>query len=482
MSNYSSVFQCVLDLIERSSKCDETLRRVEISFVDVSSDDIDAISLVINSLFFDFSISSILRSRGMTRNAEEPINEFLIKGDECSLFFSKDKIAEKFRYRECESSIFYFEKSNLIKWLSTIDPFNMDSWGEVDFRNKTTFIINDLESCFGGEIIWFVSSEFSMDFQTPESLLPNFESVQNLVHVVSNKRICVSPRSFEVLWGEMSTSMVESINEIRSVVYTACIIAELSEVNGQYFGKLKGSKQVSLKLDKFFSPECENLVVLERTIKWIYEERKDTRLRLVMDRLSIECDSASSLVECVLENIEDSLIQAKDSYAYVILERKDEYYKELREIMKDVNSQAQIYAEKVRSIVASLARDVLGIFLFFGLGFIGKFNSNELDKAIKSNEFSLFAKFLAIYLLVSMVVQILVNYRDSQLTFDEGKKWLKILKNYTSLEDGKDRFLNPLKKRKNTLCIAMIFSVIVYCLSSFAIYNLPFILELLLNQ
>ena len=81
-----------------------------------------------------------------------------------------------------------------------------------------------------------------------------------------------------------------------------------------------------------------------------------------------------------------------------------------------------------------------------------------------------------------MVIQLVVNYRDSRLTYAEGRKWIKILRNYTSVEDGRDKFVRPINKRLCTLNVAMVISFIVYSSFSFIVYNLPFVLKLLLNQ
>lgn len=485
MSNIISVVSSVVDLLEGASKSTETLTRVSVEYDSVTNSDIENIISIVINLRELFSVEAIVRSKNMTFSDEGELSDLLSEGDDCSIYFSKSNICSSFNFPLEGDVYFYFRLESFSSWLAGIDPFDTDSWENVEFREKTNFLISDLQDGFGGECFSchpLTDSKVS-EIPSVESLLPCHSDVQSLVHIISSRKVCISPRSFEILWGDPPKCVSDILDAMSAVIYTACVVIEFVDGGMGYEGKVKGTKQVTFPIDCHFVGDVgEELEILKRTVEWVYEERRDTRLRLVMDRLSIESDSKTSSVKTILENIEDAFLQARDSYSYVILERKDEYYKELREIMKDVNTQATIYSDKVRSIVSNIARDVLGIFLFLGLGFIGKLDSSELNHAIESNEFSLFSKFLSMYLLFSMVIQLVVNYRDSRLTYAEGRKWIKILRNYTSVEDGRDKFVRPINKRLCTLNVAMVISFIVYSSFSFIVYNLPFVLKLLLNQ
>lgn len=68
-------------------------------------------------------------------------------------------------------------------------------------------------------------------------------------------------------------------------------------------------------------------------------------------------------------------------------------YNEMRELMKDMKAQADLFAAKVRDLVASLTRDILGILVFIGFSFIGKFDLKDLESLLLSNALSLVVKF-----------------------------------------------------------------------------------------
>ncbi|MFW1886444.1 hypothetical protein ACG91E_20300 [Acinetobacter nosocomialis] len=194
----------------------------------------------------------------------------------------------------------------------------------------------------------------------------------------------------------------------------------------------------------------------------------------------MDIDSSNSLIKGMNLFLDEALQQAKDSYTFVILERKDAYHKEMRDLLKDMKSQADMYAAKVRDLVSSLTRDILGILIFVALSFISKFDTNNLTKLINSIELATFLKFLSGYLILSCTLQLISHYRDANLSYDESKQWLGILQNYTSKHDNKEKFIEPINRRRNTLFIAMFLCGLIYMLLAITIWNLPTIIHYLI--
>jgi hypothetical protein len=222
---------------------------------------------------------------------------------------------------------------------------------------------------------------------------------------------------------------------------------------------------------------CAKLIA---AVEWVYEERAETRLRLVMDRLSIDVDASSTLVAGLQLHLANALQQAQDSYAFVILDRKDAYHKELRELMKDMKAQADLYAAKVRDLVASVTRDTLGVLVLVGFSFLGKFDSNNLRALLESAELQLLLRCLSIYLIVSFVMQWTTHWRDASLAYKESLRWLSVLQSYTSKSDSRSNFLDPLDARRRTLWIALSVSGAMYAALAVAVWNLPKIAQSLL--
>lgn len=65
-----------------------------------------------------------------------------------------------------------------------------------------------------------------------------------------------------------------------------------------------------------------------------------------------------------------------------MFERMDAYHKEMREFIKDMNSQADLYAAKVR--------DILGLLVLVDFSFIAKFDPTKPQELNSSQAFKLF--------------------------------------------------------------------------------------------
>jgi hypothetical protein len=201
-----------------------------------------------------------------------------------------------------------------------------------------------------------------------------------------------------------------------------------------------------------------------------------------MDRLSIDIEHGQTLLAGAEKYLAVALQQARDSYNFVILDRKDAYHKEVRELMKDMKSQADLYATKVRDLVNSLTRDILSVLVFIGFSFIGKFDQRNINALLESTELSLLVKFLAGYLVLSCVLQFSSHLRDANLAYQESLTWLDVLQHYSSRSDKQDRFLTPIDRRRVTLFVAMWIVGATYATLVLITWNLPFVIELLLAQ
>ena len=108
--------------------------------------------------------------------------------------------------------------------------------------------------------------------------------------------------------------------------------------------------------------------------------------------------NGQSLLAGAARYVDDALKQSIEQYKFVIAERKDVYAKELRELLKDVQQQAILFSDKVRSILNSLLRDVLAALLLISLGLFSRIGRTE--EVLASKEADLLFKALAIYLVV----------------------------------------------------------------------------------
>ena len=394
---------------------------------------------------------------------------------------AKSELAKKVAAREVEDTLLFFSLNGFHRWLETIDPFIHPINPEPDFATPTTIRVNGLQHAFGGESLWILPVGAPVpEIKTVD--MPQMSEIHGLIHVnAADRSIRVCPGGFALTWGVINEDTAGPLLKMSALVLSACLIQELKRVDGQYEATLRGTKRVSMPLEK---PDqiiqCQTLAKLVEAVAWVYQERPETRLKLVMDRLSIDSQPDDTLLFCMQEYIDVALQQARDSYAFVILERKDAYHKEMRELMKDMKAQADLFAAKVRDLVSSLTRDILGVLVFIGFSFIGKFDQKNLASLLISDELSLVVKFLAGYLVLSCVLQLIMHWRDVSLTYKESQKWLDTLQNYTSRKDKEDNFLSLLRQRKKTLYIAMAISGVFYAGLTIITWNLPCLIQRLL--
>lgn len=400
------------------------------------------------------------------------------------LVFGKMGLAEKFRVRDTETSVLFFSVHGFETWLKGLDPFVPNSTHDPDFSGPTTIRVVGLEHSFGGPLLWIFPINNSAHTDINPTNLPESSAVHSLIHINADRLMSVCPKGWALNWGNLGQAVAAQLGRLSAMVLSACLVQELKRTDGQIVATLRGTKLISMPLP----PEEEGeqfislLPTLIDSVEWVYAERAETRLNLVTDRLSIDIQPEQALLSGMKLYLGEALKQARDSYAFVIIERKDAYHKEMRELMKDMKAQADLYAAKVRDLVSSLTRDILGVLFFLGFSFLGKFDQSHLQGVLGSGEFSLLMKFLASYLILSCALQLITNWRDASLSYAESQKWLSVLQNYTSRSDNQERFIAPIDKRRSTMCVAMVVIGGLYAFVAILVWNLPDVIHLFIEQ
>lgn len=395
------------------------------------------------------------------------------------------KLIEEISFAQGKENLLYFSETAVLEWANSIDPFSSASSGvSPSFENETIIWLHKSKLCFGGDLIKIIpvgTKEINCT-NTLSRNLPLRDDVYNLVRIKSDETIVIRPETFIISWGDVKSPLAQTFIYLAVKSLISCIGCELKKSGDEYFVCFKGTKSLLGALGGKCPDSLEKLQVeLIKTVRWIYSERSETRQQLVMDRLSLDMIQNNDFYLELAQNIEVALQQSQDSYAFVILDRKDAYHKEMRELLKDMRSQADMYASKVRDIVGNVTRDTLGVFAFVGYSFLGKFDKTNLNELLKSHELSLLVKFLAGYLTLSFVLQLIIHIRDATLTASESKKWLNVLQRYTSREENKESFLEPIKIRRRTLYWALFFMGCIYMALAVSTWNLPNIAQRLLT-
>ncbi|MFQ2122403.1 hypothetical protein ACK33O_19620 [Aeromonas hydrophila] len=414
---------------------------------------------------------------------EDDVDDNHMDGNAWNFFFSKTALLSDINYRSGERKFIFLSLQAFNDCISNYDPFLFESQSSFKLDKNTTIIILGLETAFGNDEVWYVPYGCEEIVGFEEVSFPCGSDVSSLVRTNSADGIKLCPELFAITWGAYHFDGLSPLLKKLSEVMVACLAQEVKKEDGQYLVTIRGARKVSLNLSSdsaVVSVQCFNNIM--KTVQWVYSERAETRLQLITDRLSIDSNPNDCYLINVCNNIEFALHQAGDSYAFVILERKDSYYKELREIMKDMKSQADLYAAKVRDIIGSLARDTLGVLLFVSMSFIGKFDRKQIQELLGSNEAGLMLKCISIYLFISCVLTLIIHWRDALLSYRESETWLTVLQQYSTTEDRTKRFIQPLMSRLITLFIVSAFTALIYIVLTIAVWNLQFVVELLLSQ
>lgn len=467
-------------LIEASTRVDEQSYRITIEGNSLDTDLIQVIKNIIQlSIELELERPNVIINEDSV-NFQEEDDESLFLDQPWRLILAKTSIAKQLKARENESTFLFISLNGFQKWLKNIDPFVKNSNFDPDFSVPVTFRVQGLKISFGGPMLWVLP----IGAESPriiESSLPESSDVRGLIHINTDRAVNIYPNGFALTWGNVDAPEAKHLRYLSAMVLSVCLSQELKHIGGDLKVTLKGAKRIVLPLtDSTEIPSSTFLESLVEAVRWVYAEKPETRLKLLMDRLSIDIQTDQTFLKGMECFLNDAIHQAKDSYDFVILDRKDAYYKELREVMKDMKSQADLFASKIRDLVASLTRDILGVMFAVGFAFFGKFDPSKLQELLTSTHLSLFLKVLSGYLVLSFTLQLSIHWADAKLSESESKKWLSVLRNYTTKADNDDYFVRPIEKRKWSLRIGLVVAGIIYFLSAFIVWNLQCIVHALL--
>jgi len=413
--------------------------------------------------------------------ASEDLQDDSYDGERWRMVLGKSPLALQLQARADESTFLFFSVEALNSWLEAFDPFLAPQSGnDPDFSRPTTIRVSGLGQGFGGPLLWVLP--LTGDAEAPTDIsLPSQAEVQGQIHLTSTQPLNINAQAFALTWGALHTPEAAPWRKISAQVLAASLVQDLKRVDAQYEITLRGTKRLSLGLikrdEEISSNTLSNLV---QTVGWVYEERAETRLKLVADRLSIDIEAGQSFLAGIQEHLAAALQQARDSYAFVILERKDAYHKEMRELMKDMKSQADLYASKIRDLVSALARDFLSVLVLLGFSFIAKFDPQKLQDLLHSPELSLLCKVLAGYVAVSSTLLVITQKLDAALSEKESSQWLNVLQHYTSHGERKANYTTPLAIRRLVHSVALWIYGALNLILALLIWNLPHFVRLVL--
>lgn len=214
---------------------------------------------------------------------------------------------------------------------------------------------------------------------------------------------------------------------------------------------------------------------LENVIRWVYEKDCSLRHKLFMDRITLDLNLEEPFILGISSIICDALVQAKERYNFATYERQDDYYRELRDLLKDIKGMSDQCNQKIRSILANLSRDVLGALLLIGVTLLSKIS--ELEKLSQNHLVEYVFAGYGIYFLASALLQSIIDSTDLYFTNKEFDYWKNISRNYISNADFFSHKKNTYSKRLSKFIFLYLMIILIYvglsiiCFNAFSIWQ-----------
>lgn len=362
---------------------------------------------------------------------------------------NKTHVLKTYRPQEFDAGVLFFlDEEAFTSWANSIRALR--DQGDVFIAGRALVVMAPgVDTAFGGpELAVLPLDDSSLpDAWSKETAVPSETRIREYVHLVPSEPLRLVPRRFLLTWGDRQGMAAEPFRRAAGVAMGACLVDVLYGA-----GKvvLKGVRHIETTLlapsDK--APTPTTLDLLQKALEWVYEERVETRKKLLTDRLSLDLAPGESLLSSLGKHLEGALQQSRDQYRFVILDRKDEYSRELRDLLKDLQKQSELYAEKMRALVSGLLRDALAAFLLVGLTLSVRLGRDV--EVLTSDWGRLFFKALACYFIVAALLQGGLAARDASLSRKELKNWSKVTRDYITPDELKDHIDDSLGGRRRT--------------------------------
>jgi hypothetical protein len=342
-------------------------------------------------------------------------------------------------------TILFLSAAEFFRWATEIDAFCVnDEWGAPG--GAVRILVDGIKLSFGGPrlAVAEVTADGIPDDWPRAWCGPNDEDIKKQVHLLTDKATIVDPGRFLLDWGAIDLPGAAPFRALGAQTLATSLV-QVSYRNNRVL--LKGAKMLEVPLydEARDAPNAGDLGRLRIAVEWVYQERPEIRAELIADRLSLDLQAGESLVHGACRLMDDALAQAKERYRFVIAEKKEAWVKELREVLKDVQGQSQLYSDKLRSIMNSLLRDVLAALLLISLGLFARIGRSQ--DILGSHEAEVLFRALSLYLVASIVLQAFVHLRDVLTSDSEVRRWAKQTRTHLGQDVLRTQLEEPLNDR-----------------------------------
>lgn len=362
---------------------------------------------------------------------------------------------------------FFCHTAGLQTWLNNCDPIRSDN--PLLALPLIKIIVADLNANYIGsntQIIGLASIDMNISWTSSMSL-PGVELVSNVVHVVTEGSSAIVPKRFYIE-GDFTSEFGQALVRCFSIPLMAAIVHEYHSMSKVV---LDGFKRMNLHLiNSTDRGDGDTYKRLLEIVRWIYADKTSTKLKLFCERFTLEMNEQESTWTGILKHGSAAFRQAQQRFNFIILDRKDKYVSELKDLLKDLRTQSDLYALKIRTLLSNLLRDVIAAILLIGFTVFTKISDNlQLEK---SELLEIVFNGLAVYYLLSFIFQGTVDLVDIRVSKKELSYWKQVTNELLPVGEFETHMSKSLRGRRRSLWLYGIIGLL-YVSLAFACHKFP---------
>lgn len=456
-----------LELIKNSSKIKEFDDRVEGTF--------EAADLKLPEMNFDGWLKKEVLGLQIESDWANTWDEIKAARDEerCFINLRKEDFIENVIKADVDSNQFvFFSIDYLKKWLSVhTSPFSAAHPLYKEGKQNILWV-NGLQSEFTGSClsVFPLGSQPEQFFYPMDASLPGNEEIRSHVHFVSRDAVTIVPEAFRLPDAAFNERELKPFFLSYVKLLAACLVKEFYSEESII---ISGLKRISLLLadTNTYDISLDDIAALENAVRWVYAEKTETRLLLLMDRVSLDLPEGGDMIPSIFGKINQALEQAKYRYEFVIKDRQEAHAKELADLQKDVKTATEGYSAAVNTIVTGLLKDGLSSVFVIGITVLSRIIGQ--NNFLKSTQCHYLFKGLAVYLVISLFVRLTTNNTRLSLALKDIEYWKDTTRNHMSTNEVEQHISSRTEPYKKFYKTWAMITVVIYIVLFFLVWNLP---------
>lgn len=366
---------------------------------------------------------------------------------------------------------FFYDIEEFITWSEELDCFNnINPLLSDDFLLIVVNGLNENDIIIANNYI--ISNKHNEPRYEDVGVVLENDKISSTVHFIATDNFKLDPKKLFIHSANYS-KLTAPFFEMSFKSLSICLVSEFLNKKTVI---LRGIRKINLDLfEGKVNISLTELHALKDTVNWVYEDKTDLKLKLFLDRFTLDLDLEGNYIAELIKLNKSSLEQAKERYSFITFERKDLYQKELRELLKDLKSVSELYTTKVRSLLTSLLRDVLAGLFLIGITILSKVDLNSIN--YEQSIIELVFKAFGVYFIISILYQGIFDYFDLNRSKKEFLFWKQTSREYISNDEFNGYLNQTINKRSKIAYFSYAVLVISYFTLAYTSFNFTDIIE-----